>query len=794
LPAFANCAGFLISFSYALKNVQTIKIRIMKIFLTAIILVLSFKTYSQGFLQANGTKIVNGNNQEILLRGIGPGGWMLQEPYMLNLNGVANTQTQIRNKIKALVGDANTTTFYNGWLNNHFRKSDVDSLKAWGFNSIRLPMHFNLFTLPVDQEPIAGQDTWLTQGFKLTDSLLSWCKANQIYLILDMHAAPGGQGKDAAISDYDNTKPSLWESAANRQKTINLWRKIAEHYANETWIGGYDLINEPNWGFQNPSGDQHGCAESSNVPLRQLLMNITAAIREVDNNHLLFIEGNCWSGNYNGLFPLWDINMAISFHKYWNYNNTGSIQGFLNFRTTYNVPVWMGESGENSNSWSRAAIALLEQNRIGWAWWPVKKMGISCPLEVKVYPGFQDIINYWKGTAAQPSVPVAFNSLMQQVENLKTENCIYHKDFIDAMFRQQQSNATLPFKTHLATDIIYATDYDLGPNNIAYYDTDTADFRVSSGNNIAWNQGWQYRNDGVDIEACTDAPSNGYNVGWTQAGEWMQYTVEVASTGLYNLKLRTAGGNGQLLVKANGVDITPVINTPSTGGYQIWQTTQINGVNLSAGTNTIRIYIQAGGFNFNYFQFVSSAVLPVKLLDFHGEKAGAENKIFWTTASETNNSLFNIQRSTDGFSFSTIGLVKANTQSGNSTIDLKYFFTDLHPVKAINYYRLQQQDIDGQLSYSSIIKLDNSDGKNFTVAIMPNPVKDNATLSLVSANSQHIQLNLYGSDGRLAWSKKQLIMVGQQKIQIPMQYLQAGIYRLIINAENERVVLNIHKQ
>ncbi len=768
----------------------------LKILLTPVIIIflLPFNGYSQGFLQANNTKIVNGNNQEVLLRGIGPGGWMLQEPYMLGLSGVANNQTQIRNKIKALVGDANTTTFYNGWLNNHLRKSDVDSLKSWGFNSIRLPMHFNLYTLPVDQEPVAGQDTWLTKGFTLTDSLLSWCRANQMYLILDLHAAPGGQGKDAAISDYDNTKASLWESAANRQKTINLWRKIAERYANETWIGGYDLINETNWGFQNLSADPNGCSESGNVPLRQLLMNITAAIREVDNNHLLFIEGNCWSGNFNGLFPLWDMNIAISFHKYWNYNNTASIQGILNYRTTYNVPVWMGESGENSNSWDKAAITLLEQNKIGWAWWPVKKMGLNCPLEVKVYPGFQDIINYWKGNASQPSVPVAFNSLMQQAENLKTENCIYHKDFIDAMFRQVQTNATVPFKTHLATDIIYATDYDLGPNNAAYYDLDTSDFHVSTGNYTVWNQGWQYRNDGVDIEACTDATSNGYNVGWTQTGEWMQYTIQVASTGLYDLKVRTAGGAGQLLVKGNGADLAAAINIPTTGGSQAWQTIQLSGVNLTAGTNTIRLYIQAGGFNLNYFQFVQSSVVPVKLLEFHGEKSVNKNNIYWRTATEVNNTGFKVQRSVDGIFFSTIGTIISKAQNGNSTAELKYFYNDLQPIKAINFYRLQQQDFDGKLYYSNIIKIDNTEGKKLSVALIPNPVKDFATLSIASSTSHHIKLNLYSNDGRLLWSQKQLLTVGQQKLIIPMQYLRAGNYRLAITAETERVVFNIHKQ
>ena len=54
-----------------------------------------------------------------------------------------------------------------------FKRSDIDSMHGWGFNSVSLPMHYNLFTLPVDKEPVAGENTWLDKGFQLTDSLLS---------------------------------------------------------------------------------------------------------------------------------------------------------------------------------------------------------------------------------------------------------------------------------------------------------------------------------------------------------------------------------------------------------------------------------------------------------------------------------------------------------------------------------------------------------------------------------------------------------------------------------------------
>ena len=203
---------------------------------------------AQGFLKADGKKIVNAKGENILLRGEGLGGWMLQEGYMLGINKDAQ-QNKIRSRIEELMGEKETEEFYDTWLHNFIQKADIDSMHAWGFNSVRLPMHYNLYTLPVEKEPVAGKNTWLDKGFALTDSLLSWCKANHMYLILDLHAAPGGQGNDINISDRDPSKPSLWQSEANQQKTIALWKKLADRYKNEQWIGGYDILNEPNWGF-----------------------------------------------------------------------------------------------------------------------------------------------------------------------------------------------------------------------------------------------------------------------------------------------------------------------------------------------------------------------------------------------------------------------------------------------------------------------------------------------------------------------------------------------------------------
>lgn len=559
---------------------------------------------AQGFLKASGQKIVNENGEEVLLRGIGLGGWMLQEPYMLRLSEVAPTQGGIRKKIFELVGAEKTAQFYEAWLANHTTRWDIEAMARWGFNSVRLPMHYNLFTPPVEEEPVAGEITWREQGFVMVDSLLDWCADNKIYLILDLHAAPGGQGNDNAIADRDPSKPSLWQSEANQKKTIALWRKLAERYAGEPWIGAYDIINEPNWGFQKAE-DKNGCAETENAPLRQLMMDITAAIREVDQQHIIIVEGNCWGNNYKGVFPLWDNNTVISFHKYWNYNDAGSIKGMLEARDQQNAPIWLGESGENSNTWYTDAITLLESNGIGWAWWPLKKLGHNNPLQVRMNKDYAAIIAWWKGEGPKPSEEAAFRGLMQLAEDLRFENNTIQNDVLDALFRQVQHKGVRPFANHVVgkSATIYAVDYDMGPIGQAYHDSDYANYRVSTGKDSPWNRGRVYRNEGVDIRPCTDALTNGYAVGWTEGGEWLQYTIQVKEAGVYNLQLRTAAdsASGVVNLLVNGTPVQQ--NLPlRKGNKEQWVTTPIKNITLKKGTNTLRVYIVQGGFTINYIK------------------------------------------------------------------------------------------------------------------------------------------------------------------------------------------------
>ena len=573
----------------------------LKNFLFYLLLFFTSVSFSQN-LKTEGKKIVDGDGNEVLLRGYAPGGWLLIEGYMMHeTDGSIGAQHQIKSNLVSLMGAEKTEEFFKKWRENHFTKRDVDSLASWGFNSIRVPLHYNLFTLPIQEEPTAGENTWLEEGFSIVDNVLAWAKPHNMYVILDLHAAPGGQGRNTDISDYDPNKPSLWESEQNKSKTVALWRKIAERYKDNEWIGGYDLLNETNWDL------------SEGKDLKDLFVRITNAIREVDDKHIIIIEGNDYANNFTGLLPPWDDNMAYSFHKYWNSTNEDDLNWILPIREQYDVPLWMGESGENSNTWYTDAVSLFENNNVGWAWWAMKKIGsVNSPYRIVVNDGYQKILNYWKDEGDKPTEQEAYDAMMKLADNALSENCLYRKGISDALLRQPHTNATLPFKERqVIPGVVYLSDYDLGKNNYAYYDKDVATYHQSSGSFVAWNRGWRYRNDGVDIEDNNDnTNSNGYHLGFVDKGEWAKYSVKINSSGIYRVRVRHASEQtgGQLYLSLNDQNATPILTTNSSGSWFSFINTAIDGVILEEGEHSLKVH-----FN---------SAVPVNIISLQFEKTG----------------------------------------------------------------------------------------------------------------------------------------------------------------------------
>ncbi|MES2387336.1 MAG: carbohydrate-binding protein [Bacteroidota bacterium] len=533
-----------------------------------------------GLLHTSGKNIVN-DAGNYMLKGMGLGNWMLQEGYMMNTGSSAPSQHEYKAKVKTLIGATNTEIFYQRWRDNYYTKKDIDSLKKWGFNSARMPLHYNLFT------PLDTADAYKETGFTYIDSAISWCRANDMYLVIDMHAAPGGQSRDN-IADYDPANQTLWENVDYRIKLVRLWKYIAQRYANENVIAGYDVINETAFNINN------------GTLLRNLYGDITTAVRQADKRHILYFEGNWYGNDFTGLTPPWDNNMVYSFHKYWNETNAGSLSFVTDIRNRYNVPLWCGEFGENSNQWMAEVIETYRNNNIGWCGWPVKKIEtVSALASVNQSGSYQSLTNYWSGNGNAPSAASAFTTLLGLTDAALITNCRIERDFIDAMNRAGNTTATVPFKNVTLPARINAVEYDMGRDNYAYHDVVSQNSSNNAG--TAYNNGYSYRNDGVDIEWSNSA--GWFDVGWTEDGEWLNYTVNSRGEGTYTLRLRHSGNAGKMTVKVDGVAVLSNLALPQTANYSTWITTNLGTFLMRTGQHTVQLNIVKAGYNIHYLDF-----------------------------------------------------------------------------------------------------------------------------------------------------------------------------------------------
>jgi len=567
----------------AFAGMTRLHIRI-SIFLLAGLLMAPVKSSSAGFLKVQGTAIVDSSGQEILLRGFGPGGWLVPEGYQVHIPGTGSP-TDIRNKIIDLIGAEAAERFYGDYVRNYAAEEDFRTIASWGCNSIRLPFDHQMFE-PEGQIGIRPEDP-----FAFLDRILGWCGKYRLYLIFDMHCAPGGQNH-GNISDSDGTA-RLWTDSANRDRTVEIWRRIAERYADEPWVGGYDLLNEP----VLPSG--HTYAE-----LRTLYIRIAQAIREADPNHILFIEGNWWASDFSGLAPAFDQNLVYSFHKYWDAPILSTIQKYISLRQTAKRPLWLGETGENSNAWFTACVRLLEQNKIGWNWWTHKKVeALTCPYSSPIASDFQAVLNYWGGTGARPSRSSAESALMDMADRLKIERCDFRPDVVDALLRQPSDRTAVPYRPVTLPGTIPAAKFDLGEPGIAYSDKVFLNQTGDPGGS-AWNSGYRFRNDGVDIEESGNAAVP-FDVGWIDAGEWLQYTADVPVSGTYETTFAVAStsSSGRFRLLMDGTPLTGALAVSNTGGWKQWKTVRQSGLEIPAGRHAFRFEAVAGGFNLLSLEF-----------------------------------------------------------------------------------------------------------------------------------------------------------------------------------------------
>src|SRR6185295_3384431 len=147
----------------------------------------------------------------------------------------ANSPRLIQTAINQLVGEDEGRRFWKTYRENYITPEDIRFIKQSGFNSVRVPFNYRLFVSESAPEKLEGE------GYQLLDNVVAWCKKEGLYVILDMHAAPGGQTGDNIDDSWGY--PFLYESAERQALLVNIWRRLAARYSNEPTVIGYDLLN-----------------------------------------------------------------------------------------------------------------------------------------------------------------------------------------------------------------------------------------------------------------------------------------------------------------------------------------------------------------------------------------------------------------------------------------------------------------------------------------------------------------------------------------------------------------------
>ncbi len=449
-----------------------------------------------GFLHRDGRRIVDGSGKEMLLLGWGLGNLYVKEGYMW---GAFNTprfdrSRRIEQVIEELTGKEYARRFWRLFQERYIAESDFRAMREAGCNSVRIPLDFRQFM--EEGEGIV----WREEGFTELERRIDQCEQYGLYVFLDMHCAPGGQ-TGANIDNSVDDRPRLFMDADNLEKSAALWRRLAKMNRDREIVGGYDLLNEP----LAPGGCDHLMPV-----LEQHYRDLIRAIREVDANHLLSIEGAHWATDLRIFRERFDENMALHFHRYAGGPDLSSLQKYLDKAEEMNLPLWLGESGENDSEWYAALYPLSLRLGIGVNLWPWKKLNCAnSPYSIRKPKDYDLILGYVQG-GPHPGFARSRRILDEYLENVLLENC----DLNDAVMRHVLRRP--PFS-------LYAVDFDELPGKGVSYSGSAFpgqdDYRKNTGMCICHDR--ELREPRFAFDSQWDR-----FVLWLHEGEFAAYTIQ----------------------------------------------------------------------------------------------------------------------------------------------------------------------------------------------------------------------------------------------------------------------------
>ena len=368
----------------------------------------------QQFVRLQQNRLVDSTGKSVKLNTVNLGGWLLWEGWIWG--GGFTKESDFKARLQQLLGTTAYQQFLNDYYSRFITEKDIALIAQSGFNCIRLPFNYRLF----DAANNGG-----INGYAIVDKLIQWCRKNSIYIVLDMHAAPGGQ-TPYFIADPSGT--SLWKSEENKQQTLLLWKSIADKYKNETVIAGYDLLNEP---------------DIKTTDLIDLYKKIVQSIRSIDTHHLLLIEGNKLAHTFKDFPESLDENGIYSFHYYPWFSEGKKAKALKDIvqEIPGNRPIWCGEWGEDTPQNVAEVKDLLNQtpNICGtafWTWKRVYKNNGRLPL-CSIYTGsnWEKITNWLTWKIIKPNKEVADKGVAEFMRAIVIENCTVNGNVRAAVVR-----------------------------------------------------------------------------------------------------------------------------------------------------------------------------------------------------------------------------------------------------------------------------------------------------------------------------------------------------------------------
>jgi endoglucanase len=332
-------------------------------------------------LRVSGDRIVNGRGEDVLLRGFGLGGMLHMENF---IDGYPANEETMREGLLQTLGRRRYDLYFERFYESYFTEKDAEYIHSLGLNLVRIPINYHLFE--DDMNPrVIRQD-----AFRHLDRVIDLCARHGIYTIIDLHALPGCQNQHWH-SDNPTHRALFWVHKDFQDRAVILWEAIARRYRNRAWVAGYDLINEP--------------AEPTGEKLFPYYRRLVTAIRKIDPDHIVFLEGDLYATDFSRFTEIWD-NAVYTNH---DYAVPGFIRGgdypgvtgnrfydrdtlesdFLKkseFMFSRRVPLWVGEfgpvyTGDPARDGMRYRIlkdqlAYYDKYRVSWCIWLYKDMGL----------------------------------------------------------------------------------------------------------------------------------------------------------------------------------------------------------------------------------------------------------------------------------------------------------------------------------------------------------------------------------------------------------------------------------